>query len=228
MTKFNVGSYKTEGGYDAEVKFILREPNNSYFPLIGQIKTKNDGWMSASWARDGSYGTDYIMFNLVPPPEVTYRRVPCAEHVSILGSGFPERSYDGAAPQNCPNCRVERIERVNGEVTKVELVEARMSDLVERLRNHCGTAWKNEKEAADEIERLQQLAKSVASFLYWSSWLNEHDKGNVWGVSPHTIDNTPSQSMGTRTFERLKGALDRACPGWRSWNSNYEKEVADE
>ena len=40
-----------------------------------------------------------------------------------------------------------------------------MNDLVQRLRNHIGTAWHNEHDAADEIEKLRAILTECAAAL---------------------------------------------------------------
>ena len=65
----------------------------------------------------------------------------------------------------------------------------------------------------------QAMAESVAHFLYWTGYLDYEDS-----IESVTIYTDGSQfEAGTSTFRRLKDSLERLHPGWRTWNTNYQK-----
>jgi hypothetical protein len=162
MTEFQPGEYTTRGGCQAVVEFVVPVPRvDTTYTRVGRI-CGNEGWCFMVWTSTGRvYVDEKHKHDLIPPAEVTYRRLPCSEHVRISGSGYPERSYDGAAPENCPNCRVERIERVGGVVTKVELVEAKEVTKVELVE--AKEVTKVELVEAKEVTKVELVeAKEVA------------------------------------------------------------------
>ena len=70
------------------------------------------------------------------------------------------------------------------------------------------------------------LAESIAHFLYWSGWLEQHDSNAVYGITME-CDGYDVQ-MGTSTFERLLASLEKECPHWRELNANYRLKVDSE
>ena len=69
------------------------------------------------------------------------------------------------------------------------------------------------------------LVESIAHFLYWSGWLEQHDKGDV-GAIVIECDGFYVQ-VGTATFERLLASLEKVCPRWRELNTHYKCPEVD-
>lgn len=51
---FDIGNYKTRTGLDARVKFAVSKPNNTNYPLMGEV-FENDRWRQCSWTIDGKH-----------------------------------------------------------------------------------------------------------------------------------------------------------------------------
>ena len=93
-----------------------------------------------------------------------------------------------------------------------------MSDLVNRLRTHKGTAHENESEAADEIERLRAgLYEQTNQTLITATQIRDHvcDVLRRYGVLPDSLGHPIEQIIGRvvcdlqAEIERLRSALQR-------------------
>lgn len=52
--KFQVGEYKTRDGRKAFVRFVLQEPNDAIYKLIGEVQNCDGTWLRQTWKTDGS------------------------------------------------------------------------------------------------------------------------------------------------------------------------------
>lgn len=101
-----------------------------------------------------------------------------------------------------------------------------MSDLLERLRAHVGTAHENETEAAKEIERLQQLA----SYQVAAHWRDKYEQliadrrqhvDGVWREQEREIKRLTEENAKLRSAHRhcehcggswLEDGVNTCCP----------------
>lgn len=78
---------------------------------------------------------------------------------------------------------------------------------------------KEEEETSPEALKDFHMARAIAHFLYWSSWLTTKDIQDVVIKRRTGVD----IKMGLMNFKHLEEALTEAYPEWRSWNPNYTK-----
>ena len=125
MTEFQPGEYTTRDGHEAIVEFRMREPTNTVFVLVGQVFCEGE-WRHKSWTLNGRViRHSKHALDLMPPCEVTYRRLPCPKH----DKDMPWRELSPASSAFavlqsgwCQDCQWERITRRDGNVIKLELV----------------------------------------------------------------------------------------------------------
>ena len=125
MDEFQPGEYTTRDGHEAIVEFRMREPTNAEFVLVGQVCLEGV-WCRRLWALNGCAGLycEHAL-DLMPPDDVTYRRLPCLRHDNYT----PRRelgpaNYAALMPKRnfCQDCQWERITRRDGKVIKLELL----------------------------------------------------------------------------------------------------------
>jgi len=109
--KFQPGEYTTRGGHEAVVRY-------SDTWLYGEVRVPNRNMPMMWYGNGNACYLDSHAYGLLPPATVTYRALPCEKH-----RGWWNPETDSLPVTQCDNCRVERIERVDGVVTKVEVVE---------------------------------------------------------------------------------------------------------
>ena len=71
---FSPGEYKTRDGRTARVVFLISEPNDARYPLVGEVKNTNGEWAETKWCANGDFlvgvkARQLTCLDLIPPEQ---------------------------------------------------------------------------------------------------------------------------------------------------------------